>query len=288
MQHLEGSFTSIDGLNLYYQSWHPLTETKAALGIVHGLGSHSGLFDNLVNALVPCGYAVYGLDLRGHGRSPGQRGYINHWAEFRADFGSFWQLMINQNQTLPCFVLGHSLGAVIILDYALRYPQSIPGIIAIAPALKPVGVPPIRVKIGQILSWVLPRFTLNTGIPQNAGSRNAEMIAAYLNDSLRHTKGTARLVTEFFKTTQWIQAHLTDLRNPILTLHGSQDLVALPESSQLLFEQISILDKEYREYPGGYHDLHNDTHVEQVIVDIASWLDRHIKGEFNQCYLRQM
>lgn len=285
MRHAEGTFTGIDGLTLYYQSWHPLESPKAALAIVHGLGSHSGWFSNVVNVLVPQGYAVYSVDLRGHGRSLGQRAYINRWTDFREDFDRFRQLIATQQPSLPCFALGHSLGAIIILEYALQYPNRLSGIAMMSPTLKPVGVPPLRLAIGQMLSWIYPRFTLNTGIPQDAGSRNAEIVAAYANDPLRHTRGTARLVTEYLKTIQWIQGNFHNLQTPILMLHGSNDTVALPESSSLLFEQLQLMDKEYRAYPGAFHDLHNDINHQQVVMDLTNWLNRHTKGDFSACAL---
>lgn len=285
MRHVEGTFQGANGLALYYQSWQPTVLPKAAIALVHGLGSHSGRFDTVVQALVPAGYSVYGFDLRGHGRSPGQRGFIRQWAEFREDFGQFWQLMQTQTPNVPYFALGHSLGAIIILEYALRYPETVPHIITLAPALKPIGVPALRLLIGRVLSQVYPRFTLDTGIPQEAGARDPAIVAETINDPLRHTKGTARLVTEFFKATHWIYTQLPQLQSAVLALHGSDDLVALPESSVILFNQIPVIDKEYREYPGGYHDLHNDIDAQKVLNDLANWLDRHVKGELSICKL---
>ncbi len=285
MRHCEATFESADGLTLYYQSWHPVAQVKAVLGIVHGLGSHSGLFSNIVQVLVPQGFAVYAFDLRGHGRSAGQRGYINHWLEFRQDLDRFWQLIATQNQELPCFLLGHSLGAIITLDYALYYPQNLSGIITMAPALDPVGVSPVKLTIGRILSRTLPRFTLNTGIPQHAGSHDAVTVAAYASDPLRHTKGTARLVTEFLHTTQWIESHLDALQIPVLILHGTADPVALPAGSRRLFEQLQMMDKEHREYPGAFHDLHNEINAHIVASDITNWLNRQVNQENYFCQL---
>lgn len=275
MQHMTGQFVGAGGLTLYYQSWHPLEQAQAIVGLVHGLGSHSGLFENLVRVLVAQRYSVYGFDLRGHGRSPGQRGYINRWAEFRDDTQQFCQLMATQNPHVPCFLFGHSLGAIIILDYGLHFPRTVAGLITMAPAFDPVGVSPLKLKVGQLLSQVWPRFTLSTGISHDAGSHDAAVIEAYMTDPLRHTKGTARLATEFLSTTRWIQTQLPQLQLPILILHGSADVVTLPTSSRMLFERLPLFDKEYREYEDGYHDLHNDIEAERVAHDIANWLDRH-------------
>ncbi|HEY9645934.1 MAG TPA: lysophospholipase [Chroococcidiopsis sp.] len=279
MSHSEGTVTSLDGLEIYYQCWHPATPAHAILGIVHGLGSHSGLFDNVVNALVPQGYAVYGIDLRGHGRSPGQRGYIDRWDDYRNDLHSFWQQIAAQNPGLPRFCMGHSLGAIVLLDYALHHGEMLNGIITMAPIFQAAGVPPIRIAIGQMMSWVWPRFALNTGIPRNACSHDPAIVEAYNTNPLRHTKGTARLATEFLKTSAWVQAHIGQLQMPLLTLHGSDDIVALPDCSRFLMAQAGSADKDYRYYLGGCHDLHIDTCTAEVMADLVNWLDRQVKPQ---------
>ncbi|MBD1910492.1 MULTISPECIES: alpha/beta hydrolase [unclassified Leptolyngbya] len=285
MPHSEGTFKGTNGIDLYYQSWQPSTTPKATIGIIHGLGSHSGWFQGIAENLASQGYAAYNLDLRGHGRSPGQRAYINHWSEFRGDIDRFQQLMADQHPDIPCFALGHSLGAIILLDVALRDRQALSGLILMAPSLNPSGVPAWRLAAGQILSWVYPRFSLDTGIPQNAGSRDPNVITAYTQDPLRHRRGTARLVSEFLKTIRWIDTNLAQLQIPVLVLHGGNDIVTPPANSHELFEKLAIVDKEYREYPDAYHDLHNDLDMPQVIVDISNWLDRHIDGDLHVCRL---
>ena len=279
MQHSEGTFKGAGELNLYYQRWRPSGKRRAILIIVHGLGGHSGLFNNLVQYLVPHGYEIYGFDLRGHGRSPGQRGHINAWAEFREDLSRFLQLIELQKTGLPCFLLGHSLGGAIALDYILRFPDKLQGVIATAPAIGKVGVSPVRMGIGRILSWLWPNFTLCTGIEQGAGSRDPAVVAAYAQDPLRHTKGSARLVTEFLAIAAWIQNQIANLQTPLLILHGGADQVAPSEASCLFFEQVTFSDKERREYPESYHELHDDINHQEVLADLSNWLERHLQGD---------
>ena len=275
----EGTFRSVGGLDLYYQHWQAQNPTQAVLAIVHGLGSHSGHFDNIIQHLVPRGYRVYSFDLRGHGRSPGQRGYINSWAEFREDLRGFFHLIDARESGEPYFLLGHSLGAVIALDYALRFPDGLKGIIATALPAGKVGIHPIKMVLGHILSRVWPRFTMKTGIDQVAGSRDPEVVATFAQDPLRHIQGTARLVTEFNDTITWLQAHASELSVPLLMLHGGADCIALPEGSQTFFQQVTCPDKERREYTGGYHDIHNDINYREVISDIDSWLKQHLGND---------
>ncbi|HEY9762876.1 MAG TPA: lysophospholipase [Trichocoleus sp.] len=283
MLHSEGWLIGDGGLELYYQRWSPSETVRAVVGIVPGLGSHSGLFGSLITGLVAMGCAVYAVDLRGHGRSPGQRGYLNRWQEYCGDVKGFYQTMIAQNPGVPCFLLGHSLGATVVLDDALQAPESLAGVIAMAPAIGPVGVSPLKLGIGRLLSWVWPRFALDTGIPEGAGSQNPETVAAYATDPLRHRWGTARLVTEFLQASSRLQKQLLSLRVPLLILQGSEDRVAPPVGSRQLFQQLPLIDKEYREYSGGFHDLHNDICAQQVALDVFNWVDRHVKGELLLC-----
>lgn len=275
MRHDRGNFSGAGGINLYYQSWHPHDEIKAIVAIVHGLGGHSSIFDNLVQFLCDRAIAVYSFDLRGHGRSPGQRGYINNWDEFREDLKAFLQLIITQEANLPLFLLGQSLGGTIALDYALHYPEKLQGLILLSPALK-VGVSPIKSLLGKIFSRFIPRFTLDTGFDLAAGSRDPQVVASYALDSLRHTKGTARLATEFYQTVDWIEVNAVKLQVPILILHGGADRVTMPQSSRDLFEIIPFIDKKIRIYPESYHELHNDLNYREVLSDLESWLKKHL------------
>lgn len=280
--HREGSFQGVGGLDLYYQNWHPEGKVKAVLAIVHGLGGHSGLYKNIVEHLLPKDYAIYGLDLRGHGKSAGQRGYINAWSEFRDDVQTFLKLIKTQQPECPIFLFGHSMGGLIVLDYVLRYPENasaLQGVIAFAPSIGKVGVSPMRVLLGKLLSQVWPRFSLNTGIDISAGSRDEKVLATYTQDPLRHTRATARFATEFFTTLAWIHAHAAEWKLPLLILHGSADRVALPEGSESFYQKINYSDKLKIEYPGAYHDLHCDINYHEVITDLANWLDEHLPAE---------
>ena len=274
MKHDQGNFLGADKIDLYYQSWHPDCSIKGIVAIVHGLGGHSDIFGNLVKFLCDRGLAVYGFDLRGHGRSPGQRGYINNWSEFREDLKAFLELIATKDKS-PLFLLGQSLGGTITLDYALHYPSQLQGLILLSPALK-VSVDPLKSILGRTFSRFMPRFTLDTGFDLAAGSRDPQVVAAYAQDSLRHTKGTARLATQFWQTAAWIEMNAAMLEVPLLILHGGADRITMPESSRLLFETINFTDKEIKEYPESYHELHNDLNYQEVFIDIENWLEKHL------------
>jgi alpha-beta hydrolase superfamily lysophospholipase len=294
MKHYQGNFRGTAGINLYYQSWHPEANLstiphksheqlrsaapKAIAVIIHGLGSHSGLFGNVVQHLVTAGYIVYGLDLRGHGRSQGQRGHINKWSEFRQDIKTFLKLIETREPKCPRFLLGHSLGSIVVLDYVLRYPQAIQGAIAMASPLGQVGVSPVKLTLGRTLSLVMPRFAVNVGFAGNQISRDQNVQETFTQDSLMHSQGSARLGTEYLATKAWIRSQVSNLEVPILMLHGGADEVARPEGSRAFFQQIAFPDKEYYEYPQSRHAIHRDLDYQKMLADLEDWLQRHVNG----------
>ena len=276
IRHREGKFWGVGRVRLYYQSWHPTKAPRAILILIHGLGSYSDIFSNLVAKFVALDYALYGLDLRGHGRSSGQRGYINSWDEFREDLQAFLQLVRSSQNNIPIFAVGHSLGSLIILDYILHQPEIFSGAIALAPPLGKVGVSPFKLTLGKILARVCPRFFLNTGIDPSLYSRDEKLIQAYREDPLIHQLATARFTTEFLKTQQEIIKHKDLLKIPLLILHGSGDMVTLPEASRQFIEKVNFSNVQFKEYPQAYHDIQNDPDRELIFKDISDWLEQRL------------
>jgi long-chain acyl-CoA synthetase len=278
VKHIEGTLLGYQGCHLYYQSWQPEGISHAIVVLVHGLGTHSGVFQNVVDYLVPQGYEVYALDLRGHGRSDGQRGYINSWQEFREDLHLLLQQIRSQRACCSYILWGHSLGGTIALDYILHYPENIHGAIVTAPALSKVNISAFKLSLGRLFSNLLPHFSLKLGIPHEKTARTPAEQLAYEQDPLRHEYGTARLATEFSATVESIYSHASELKIPLLVMHGRADRVTLPEGSRAFFQRVIFPDKEHREYPDSYHDLYVDAHARKVFTDLEIWLDRHLDG----------
>src|SRR5512137_1417329 len=117
MQHIEGSFRGVGGLELYRRCWQPESEPRAAVVLVHGVGEHSGRYMNVVGPLVEDGYAVYSYDQRGHGVSPGPRVHIDRWTEYREDLTTYVSDVAEQVGDVPVVLYGHSMGSLVVLDY---------------------------------------------------------------------------------------------------------------------------------------------------------------------------
>ena len=118
MIHSEGSLSGLGGLRLYRQQWLPAAETRALILLAHGYGEHSGRYANLVDHFVPRGFAIYALDHRGHGKSEGERVYVDSFFEYTTDLKTYFDIVRAEQPTLPIYLLGHSMGALIATIHA--------------------------------------------------------------------------------------------------------------------------------------------------------------------------
>ncbi len=274
MQHLEGTFKTSDGLELYYQSWLPDGAPRATFAVVHGYGEHSGRYLNPVNYFTPRGYAFYAYDLRGHGKSPGPRGYINRFEEYLADTDSFMKL-VHEKQSGTVFLLGHSLGGLISANYAPDHPE-LPGLILSSPFLAmKLKVPGWKMAVGKMLSSVAPAFTMANDIPSSMLSHDPA-IAAYDGDPLNHHIATTRCSTEFVAWQERALARAGEIKMPVLLMYGGADQIADPDRSALFASRLTVADRTVHCYENYYHEIFNEVGKETVFRDMEAWLTGRI------------
>jgi alpha-beta hydrolase superfamily lysophospholipase len=279
VEHREGKFPGVGGIQLYYQAWLPTgPRHRAVIVNLHGLGDHSGLYPNLGSYFPARGVPVYAFDMRGNGRSPGPRAYVRSWHEYRGDLHAFLNLVREREAEIPLFLLGNSLGGLVVLDYALRNPAGLAGVIAAAPPLGRVGVPPVLMALGRVLSRVLPRFSLEVGMDLTGLARDPAVVETVLADPLFHRRGTARLSTEVTAAIDRVQQEASDWAVPLLILHGSDDRMVPPDGSRRFFAKVGHPDRTFREYPGAYHGLFADVNYPEVLRDLEQWVDAHLSA----------
>jgi alpha-beta hydrolase superfamily lysophospholipase len=276
-QHRDGMFAGAGDLPLFYQAWLPAEgRSRAVLVNLHGLGDHSGLYPTLASHFPSRGIAVYAFDMRGNGRSSGQRAYLGGWHEYRGDLQAFLARVREWEPDRPVFVLGNSLGGLVVLEYALHYPAGVDGVIAAAPPLGEVGVPPLLMALGRVMSRIWPRFSLEVGMDLSGLARDPKVVETILTDTLFHRRGTARLSTEVTAAITRVQAGAPSFSVPLLILHGSADRMVPPDGSRRFFSRVRYPDREFREYPEAYHCLFADLNHTKVLQDLEQWIEAHI------------
>jgi len=277
MRHTEFQFKGANSSVLYSQSWEPDDQPGALMVIVHGIGDHSGRYMNVVRHLVAERISVYSFDLRGHGKSPGQLGHISCWAEYRKDLSCFIDTVSAGQPDLPIILFGHSMGALIALDFMLSDGQKLTAAVISGAPIEPSGVTrPLKVALAKLLSRLYPRFPIDLGLEVEAISRDPSAVRSYKDDPLVHGRVSARWGAELLSTLESVKRRGGEISTPFLMVHGEADRMNSSEGAKRFFDNVALIDKEFRVYPGGYHELHNDLCSNEMLLDVSNWINRHI------------
>lgn len=271
----ESSFQSVDGLSIFTRSWHPTGNPRGVIVLVHGFNSHSGYYAWVAEQLVADGLAVYALDLRGRGKSDGERFYVAKFEDYVNDLAKFIDMVKSQEAGLPIYLLGHSAGGVVSCVYALEHQGKLAGFICESFAFQ-VPAPDFALAVFKGLSHVAPHAHV-LRLKNKDFSRDPTVVAAMDEDPLiaRETQPTQTLA-EMVRADERLKKGFSTITLPLLILHGTSDKAAKPSGSQFFYDNAGSTDKTLKLYEGGYHDLLNDTNKATVMADVKSWIDEHL------------
>jgi acylglycerol lipase len=257
---------------LFVRSWQEARPPRATLLICHGFNSHSGYYGWLGEQSAARGYMTYALDLRGRGKSAGERFYVESFADYVADLRVAVTLALSRHPSLPVFLLGHSAGAVVGCLYALEYGAELAGFVCEAPAFE-VPAPDFALALLKGISHVAPHaHSLEL---QNADfSRDPNVVSNMDADPLISDESQPfATMAALVRADERLRREIPRITTPLLVLHGTADKAAKPSGSQHLYDRAGAVDKTLKLYEGGYHDLLNDLGKQEVLKDVLAWLD---------------
>src|SRR5881398_2342416 len=268
----EGSIRSAEGTRLAYKAW-PHTGASATFAVVHGLGEHSGRYQRFAEGMARHGMATYAVDLRGHGKSDGQRGHVDSWSQWTDDVASFVARVesLTAGEVIP---LGHSFGGVAMLSTVLAGKlKRARRFIVSSPALKlNVTVPQWKVSLGNVTSRLTPRLALANNVNAGTISRIPEVVEAYRSDPLVHARISSRMYTEWHRAAEDVLARADRITIPFLILAGAADRLIDPAGSEQLHAK-APQQSTLHMLPGRYHEPFNDLGSEEVFDIIARWIN---------------
>lgn len=263
------------GLDLRAQGWLPEHAPRAVVAIAHGLGEHAGRYHALASALVARDYAVYAIDHRGHGRSPGPRAHIERFDYLVSDTGTFAGHCAREHPELPLFLLGHSMGGAAAFAAALRLQDTLRGLVLSAPLLAIDGIPSWkRWALAALARWAPGAGALR--IEPSHVSREPSVVEDYRADPLVHQGAVpARTVHELVAATAGFAEAAARLKLPVLVLHGTADRLVPLTATRPVYHAIGSKRRTIRVYEGLYHEVLNEPEREAVLADVFEWLDAH-------------
>jgi alpha-beta hydrolase superfamily lysophospholipase len=266
--------TMPDGQSLYLRDW-PNPAAREAVLIVHGLGEHSGRYEQLAQWFLARGYAVRSYDQRGHGRTPGQRSALRHSDDLLRDLAVVYRDYATHFGQLP-LLLGHSMGGAVTLRAVLDGRVEPPALVLSSPALRTYESPWMQ-RLATVLTRVLPNLPLRTGLTQDGLSHDPKVIEDYRNDPLCSGAITPRMADFLFRAGTSSVADAWRLKVPTLLLVAGSDKLVDPSGSRD-FADGAWATKQVtsRFFDTLYHELFNETETgrHQVLAQLAEWLRR--------------
>jgi acylglycerol lipase len=272
----ESSFKGAGDLNIATRSWQPLASTaRAVVVIVPGFNSHSGYYEWVAAQLTAEGLAVYSIDLRGRGKSDGERFYVQNFEDYANDVATFVSIVKESEPGLPVFMLGHSAGGVVACNYTLDHQEELAGLICESFAYQ-VPAPDFALAVLKGLSHIAPHAHV-LKLHNKDFSRDPKAVEFMNNDPLieNETQPT-QTIAAMVRADERLKRDFAQFTLPLLILHGTLDKATKPSGSQHFYDTASSTDKTLKLYEGHYHDLLNDLDKEIVMADIKSWIDAHI------------
>ncbi|HEX2616431.1 MAG TPA: alpha/beta hydrolase [Flavobacteriales bacterium] len=256
---------------LFVRSWRPDGAPRAAMVIVPGFNSHSGHYLQVGQHFAALGLAVYALDLRGRGKSDGERFFVETINDYVSDVDRLMTEVRARESGLPIYLLGHSAGGVTACIYTLEHQANIAGLICESFAFR-TPAPDVALTILKGLSYLAPH--LHVLELKNADfSRDPDVVERLNADPLIHAeKQPTQTVAALVRADERLAEEFEKFTLPLLILHGTKDNATKYSGSELFNQRASSKDKTLKLYEGHYHDLLNDVGREEVMGDITNWL----------------
>src|SRR3954469_3943460 len=271
--HEEGRFGGEGSVEIYWQAWLPEGEPRAVIVLAHGASEHGGRYAWTGEELTRRGYAVYAIDHRGHGRSAGDRAVIDRMRNAVEDLHTLVERAARAHPGRPLVLLGHSMGGCVALAYTVAHEDALDALVLTGPLAVLEAASPVQRLAGRVLSAVAPSLGV-VAIDPTAVSRDPAVVADYDSDPLNyHGKLPARTVAEIAKAIEGFPEAVTHFRLPMLVMHGAADRLVPIAGSEMLIERTGSEDKTFKRYDGLFHEILNEPERQQVLDDIADWLD---------------
>jgi len=272
----EGRIQTPDGLGLRTLAWS-VESPRAAVVIVHGLGEHAGRYDHVARALNEAGISVFGYDQRGHGGSQGPRGHAPQFKALLNDLDLAWAAASRDLGQQPTFLLGHSMGGLVALAWAQIRKPNLVGLVASAPWLGTVvPVPAWKRTLARVVDRLYPSFSLATGTSAERVTSDPEMIAAWEEDPLVHSRLSPRLFYEAERWQEWVRAHPERLKAECLFIVPGADVLADAAATLAFAGALPAADTTVMELPGFRHEAFNERGRDAVIAEVRAWIEARV------------
>lgn len=272
----EGTFLAPDGVSLFCR-WRVASRSKAKVIIVHGAAEHSGRYTFLWRFLLEHGYSVFAADQRGMGRSSGLPGDVENFSDYVEDLGRFVSLIEGARGEEATFILGHSMGTIVAVRYALRLRVALRGLVLMSMPIAITSRPgPLLERLGRLAGTFLPRLRVPVGFRSEQLSSDAAVARAAEDDPLVDRFATLRWGVQMLDASDKLMTQVRRVALPVLVMQGEQDTIADSSAIRNLETKLADPNSRVEFFPDLRHELHNEVEPgrEEVFRILHEWLEK--------------
>ncbi|MER7013999.1 lysophospholipase [Saccharopolyspora sp. NPDC000359] len=253
--------------NLVVREWAATNPGWIAL-IAHGYGEHSGRYQWVAEQLVAARAHVVAPDHVGHGRSDGERVLFSDAEEIVADLETLRQEITAEHPGLPAVLIGHSMGGMLAARYAQEHQEHLAAVVLSAPVLG----------TWHVLDLLEHDEIPDTPIDPSTLSRDPEVGAAYVADPLVWHGPFKRRTLQAIDNCLLAINEGPTLEKPTLWVHGEDDELVPEADTRTGIDRIRGNEFHEHIYPGGRHELFNETNKEEVTADVLTFIARSLNS----------
>lgn len=269
-----------DGAELFYRAWLPEQKADKALFLFHRGHEHSGRFQDLVDRLELDDVAIFAWDARGHGRSPGERGYAHHFSVVIKDIDTYVRHVCREHE-IPLenvVLLGHSVGAVAVAAWVHDYAPPICGMVLATPALRVKLYVPLAIPGLRLLQKFKSQSFVKSYVKPQMLTHDAEMAADYASDELISRNIAVNILLDLYDTSTRLLDDAAAIRVPTLVMVAGNDWVVRRDAQQQFYLGLGSPHKELVDFPGFYHSIFQEQDRERPIAKAREFIQ--------QCFAR--
>ena len=274
MEATEHTMASWDGAELFYRAWLPASPTEKALLLFHRGHEHSGRWRETVDAIALADVAVFAWDGRGHGRSAGERGAADNFADVIRDVDAFARHISEQYdiQFENMIVLAHSLAAVSVAAWVHDYAPPIRAMILAAAAFRVRLYVPFAIPLLRLRQRLFGPGEVKSYVKANLLTRDREQAEQYDADPLIFRRIAVNVLLDLNDTAERLVADAGAIQTPTLMIGAGQDWIVRLDRQREFFDQLSSPLKEIEIFPAAYHAIFHDQDRHLVINRIRKFI----------------
>lgn len=280
----ESNFSSFDQTQLFYRVWEPQTKSKNVVIILHRGHEHSGRVAHLVKELGITDTWYFSFDLRGHGRSPGERGWAPSFDTWVKDLNAF-SIHIRQHYNLrmeDTVVVANSVGSVMGVQWVHDYAPGIKGLALAAPAFSINLYVPFALAGLRFLRNFSDKASVSSYVRSGLLTRDPVEAKAYDDDKLITKKIAVNVLVSLFDSVKRLMSDAHTIEVPTLILTAGNDFIVNGKIQQQFFDKISSKNKKIINLPGFRHALFHEKDREQVLAPVREFLqERFAEKKYN-------